>query len=235
MLQTTLLKDPTMPAPGPATRLCRSLWLLVLCLPLGLSLGLYASKAAALTIMVLDNQGEPFEGAVVELQHPSLTPAANPAQASMDQVNKQFKPHVLAVQQGTPVVFPNSDSIKHHVYSFSAAKRFQLKLYKEQQPDPLIFDKPGIVALGCNVHDWMVGYIYVSRSPQFSRTDEKGQAHFEVPDGSYQLQVWHPRFQTDDVSRQKQVEGSTGGVQVYQLQHPLHPKLNNEADEFDVY
>ncbi len=194
----------------------------------------WSSLAEPLTITVLNQQGEPFPGAVVELKHPDLTPASPPAPAVMDQVNKQFKPHVLAVQQGAHVTFPNSDSIKHHVYSFSKPKRFQLKLYKDQQPDPLVFDKPGIVALGCNVHDWMVGYIYVAESAAFRRTDDQGKASFDVKPESYEVVVWHPRFREQDKQRSQRTSiGQT--TLVFQLQEALYPMINDQADEFDEY
>ena len=86
--------------------------------------------------------------------------------AVMDQVNKQFLPELLIVQQGQLVNFPNSDNIRHNVYSFSSAKSFQLKLYSGQPKEPIIFDTQGVVVLGCNIHDSMVGYIYVAKSEQ---------------------------------------------------------------------
>ena len=191
--------------------------------------------AAELTVQVTDRDGKPFEGAVVELQHPSLKPAATtPDLAAMDQVNKQFAPHLLAVEQGTPVVFPNSDSIKHHVYSFSAPKRFQLKLYKDQQPAPLIFDKPGVVALGCNIHDWMVGYIYVAQSNQIIQTDANGIARFDVADNEYQVKVWHPRFKSADAQRDWQARPQPQ-THSFRLTESLHPKIDDQADEFESY
>lgn len=203
--------------------------------PIVASSAIISASAAELTLRVTDRDGKPFEGAVVELQHPSLQPAATtPDLAAMDQVNKQFAPHLLVVEQGTPVVFPNSDSIKHHVYSFSAPKRFQLKLYKDQQPDPLIFDKPGVVALGCNIHDWMVGYIYVAQSTQVTQTDTDGIARFDVADNDYQVKVWHPRFKSKDAQRDLQVRPQTQ-AHVFQLTETLHPKIDDQADEFESY
>lgn len=203
--------------------------------PIVASSAIISASAAELTLRVTDRDGKPFEGAVVELLHPSLQPAATtPDLAAMDQVNKQFAPHLLVVEQGTPVVFPNSDSIKHHVYSFSAPKRFQLKLYKDQQPDPLIFDKPGVVALGCNIHDWMVGYIYVAQSTQVTQTDTDGIARFDVADNDYQVKVWHPRFKSEDAQRDLQVRPQTQ-AHVFQLTETLHPKIDDQADEFESY
>lgn len=113
----------------------------------------------------------------------------------MDQVDTQFLPHILAIQKDTQVRFPNSDSIKHHVYSFSKAKTFELQLYKELQADPLLFSNLGVVELGCNIHDWMLGYIFVVDTPYFGKTDTEENLLLDLPDGEYQLDVWHPRIQ----------------------------------------
>lgn len=154
--------------------------------------------AAGVTAQVIDSAGQPVEDAVV-----SLTPRAGvvPAVAAaapvavMDQWQKQFTPFVLPVRVGTRVSFPNRDNIKHHVYSFSPAKRFELKLYSSGTAQPVLFDKAGIVALGCNIHDWMLGYIDVLETPYFAKTDAHGRVGIDaVPDGAYRVEVWHPRL-----------------------------------------
>ncbi|MGH1372344.1 MAG: methylamine utilization protein [Cellvibrionaceae bacterium] len=193
-----------------------------------------AANSQPLSVLVLDSQGEPFEGAVVELQHPDAKQSNELPQAAMDQINKQFAPYLLVVEQDTPVVFPNSDSIKHHVFSFSAAKRFQLKLYKDRQPEPLIFDNPGVVALGCNIHDWMVGYIYVAQSSLYLESDKAGLTHFDVTPRQYQLRVWHPRFNRVDAERRLTLTTNTNQV-TFTLTEPLHPMLDDQADEFESY
>ena len=93
----------------------------------------------------------------------------------MDQRGSQFVPHVLPVQAGTSVTFPNSDQIRHQVYSFSASKRFELPLYAGTSASPIRFDQPGIVVLGCNIHDWMIGYVVVLDTPYFGKTGERRQ------------------------------------------------------------
>ncbi len=187
-----------------------------------------------LSIRVVDQQGNPFAGAVVELQHPEASQSDELPQAAMDQINKQFAPYLLVVEQGTPVVFPNSDSIKHHVFSFSAAKRFQLKLYKDRQPEPLVFDKPGVVALGCNIHDWMVGYIYVAKSSLYLESDKQGLTHFDVIPRNYQVRVWHPRFNSLDAQRRITLDPNTDQV-TFTLKQALYPVLDDQADEFESY
>ncbi len=143
--------------------------------------------------LVTDESGAPLENAVVELvaaprSQPDTTPAV------MDQVNRQFVPHVLAIQQGRQVEFPNSDNVRHHVYSFSPAKTFEIKMYKGIPGAPTSFDVPGVVALGCNIHDRMIGYIYVAESAQFALSGSDGRV--SLPAGNHEVRVWHPAQQS---------------------------------------
>lgn len=111
----------------------------------------------------------------------------------MDQRNRAFVPGVLVVGVGTSVEFPNNDSVSHQVYSFSAAKRFQLPLYKGEPHPPVTFDRAGLVVLGCNIHDAMVGYIYVTDAPYFGKTEAGGDLRFKgLPAGDYRIAIWSP-------------------------------------------
>ncbi len=115
-----------------------------------------------------------------------------PESIVLDQKSREFIPHVLAVRTGTPVFFPNSDDIRHHVYSFSQAKRFEIKLYSGTPKKPVVFNKPGLVALGCNIHDWMLGFVFVTDAPHFTKTDSSGHWSLNLPEGDYQIELWHP-------------------------------------------
>ena len=127
----------------------------------------------------------------------------------VDQVDKEFTPKVTAVLVGTSVTFPNHDDVRHQVYSFSPAKRFELPLYAGVPAGPVVFDKPGVVVLGCNIHDWMVGYIYVSESPYFAKTGKDGKAMIaELPPRTYAVRVWHPRLEAAEETMQKSVDAS---------------------------
>ena len=149
--------------------------------------------AASLQVQLKDQQGQALANAVLSLHGP-LGGAASPAPAVMDQVQKQFLPAVLAVRSGTRVSFPNRDDIRHQVYSFSPAKRFELRLYKGTPSEPVLFDKPGLVVLGCNIHDWMVGYVYVTDDPWFAVSDAQGKLNLEqLPAGTYTASLWHPQ------------------------------------------
>jgi plastocyanin len=155
--------------------------------------------AATIELSVLDREGRgiPDVVAVALLRDApaAVTAASAPAPAVMDQVERRFVPYILVVQTGTSVAFPNSDNVAHQVYSFSAAKRFQLALYRGHAHPPLVFDKPGLVVLGCNIHDDMLAYIYVTPSPYFGTTAADGRLALRgLPAGNYELRLWNPRF-----------------------------------------
>jgi plastocyanin len=153
------------------------------------------SVTGTVEALVDDDRGKPVADAVVSVVPATGPPVSRAAPAVIDQQNKEFVPHVLAVSVGTPVTFPNRDNIRHHVYSFSTAKRFELPLYIGTPAAPVLFDKPGAVVLGCNIHDWMIGYVYVVPTPYFAKTGQDGRARVaELPAGAYEARVWHPRM-----------------------------------------
>lgn len=157
--------------------------------------GLAATRAGTLSVTVMDNQGAPVRDAVVYAEPLGGKSSARPHSAVLDQVNQQFIPYVSAIQVGTAVTFPNHDNIRHHVYSFSPAKKFELPLYAGVPADPVLFDKEGIVTLGCNIHDWMLAYVAVLGTPYFQITHEDGRASLRsLPPGSYRVEVWQPRM-----------------------------------------
>ena len=151
--------------------------------------------AAQVTATIQDEAGAPVQDAVVALLPTTHLPPANVPKptVALDQVKKQFVPHVLVIETGTTLYFPNSDNIRHQVYSFSDAKRFELKLYAGKSAAPVVFDQPGVVVLGCNIHDWMSAYLYVVATPFFAMTDKEGHAQLKAPPGSYDVKIWHPR------------------------------------------
>ncbi len=148
------------------------------------------SVAGELQVQVMAD-GVPLEGAVLSL-HGGAGPVAG--QAVMDQRNTAFEPGVLVIQAGTAVSFPNSDTVRHQVYSFSPAKPFELPLYSGTPPEPVVFARPGVVVVGCNIHDWMIGWIVVLDTPHHARSGADGFARLQVPAGEYRLQAWHPRL-----------------------------------------
>lgn len=149
-----------------------------------------AAPPGTLTVEVRDARGNAVSDAVVYAV-PEAKPAPPTRRAVMDQKNRMFVPHVMAVQTGTPVSFPNSDNVRHQVYSFSPAKKFQLPLYAGTPAAPVVFDKPGVVAIGCNIHDQMSAYIVVVDTPHFALTGD-GRAEIRgLSEGRYEVKVWH--------------------------------------------
>jgi plastocyanin len=150
------------------------------------------ASAASLTAEFVDAKGNPLPDAVLTLRGATPPPAVS-LKADMDQRDVQFAPHVLAVRTGTEISFPNSDHIRHQVYSFSTPKRFELRLYGGTPSDPVLFDKSGVVVLGCNVHDNMIGYVYVTDDGWFGVSNDKGSLSLDqVPAGHYAVTLWHP-------------------------------------------
>jgi plastocyanin len=171
--------------------------------------GAVECAAGTLEISVVDEQGKPLEHVAVYAmpQASGDRPARNAAAASegqtptatMDQMRHQFVPHLLVVQAGTEVTFPNSDDVSHHVYSFSPTKTFELPLYKGDLHPPVMFEQPGIVVVGCNIHDGMLGYIRVVDTPYFAVTNEQGVALIDgIPSGDYSVAAWTPRVRPAD-------------------------------------
>jgi len=138
--------------------------------------------------------GKGIAEAVVFVQTPAadMSFGGTKPMATMDQVEKTFVPGLLPIVVGTRVRFPNHDQIHHHVYSFSRTKTFELPLYKGEDAPPVLFDKVGVVKVGCNIHDWMSGIILVLPSPYFAQTDAEGRFSLEgLPRGKYSLVAWH--------------------------------------------
>jgi len=159
-------------------------------------------EAADVRGRVVDADGRPVADAFVFA--PDLPPPAAPPDAVMDQIGKEFVPHVLAVPAGSLVRFPNRDDLHHHVYSFSRAKTFELPLYKGEEAPPVRFETPGVVKLGCNIHDWMSAVILVVPSAHVARTDGDGRFVLgDLPAGEHRLVAWHERSETavDDTTR----------------------------------
>lgn len=162
-----------------------------------------ANANGFLQVTVTKHSGEPFAHVVVSafpLDAGGVTQTAEQTTQKIviiDQIDKEFIAHITPIQIGTAINFPNHDQIRHHVYSFSPAKHFEIPLYEGMPDEPIVFDNPGAVALGCNIHDWMSAYVYVTETPYFSSTDAKGIAMLTLPDGNYELHFWHPQLDAD--------------------------------------
>src|SRR5690349_5156856 len=199
-------------------------WLTCVAL-LALGVGEALAQTAEIRAKVTDDQGRPVEDVVVvavPVDGAARAPA-RPRETTVDQVDQEFTPKVTVVLVGTPVSFPNHDNVRHQVYSFSPAKRFELPLYAGVPAQPVLFDTPGVVVLGCNIHDWMVGYIYVSESPYFAKTRADGKATLaDLPARAYVVRVWHPQLEGSETATQRTVD--LGGKRHVELEWALKLK-----------
>ena len=157
------------------------------------------ARAGPVASAVGGADGRPRANAVVMIEVPGIPPAAARRAYAVAQRNIAFDPRVLIVPLGATVGFPNFDKVRHHVYSFSKPKRFELKLYGREDNRNVTFDKPGAVALGCNIHDEMSGVIYVTATPFAALSDAAGRVAWpDVPAGRATLKVWHPTIRAAD-------------------------------------
>lgn len=196
-----------------------------------------ASNAAVLDVRVVDVNGEPVPNVAVFVPEQSADQSGSPAKvtasAVMDQRNTNFVPHILIVQKGTDVVFPNSDTIAHHVYSFSRPNNFVLPLYKGDPHEPVRFEHVGVVTLGCNIHDHMLAYILVVDTDVFGTTDIAGSVKLSVADGhdEYSVQIWSPRIR-DDETRLRQslsIDGEQNAGVTFALQAKLRAPYSEDT------
>ena len=156
--------------------------------------------AAELKILVVDTKARPVHDAYVELLAKDSSHRVKPASGVIDQVDKEFTPLLSAVPVGSRVSFPNSDNIQHQIYSFSKTKPFDLPLFEKNESQSVRFEQAGIVQMGCNIHDWMLAFLYVYESEYFQKTDEAGAVQFSaLAEGAYVLRVWSPRLKKNRV------------------------------------
>ena len=174
-----------------------------------------SSYAAGLQVQVLNPRGAGLMNAVVyAVPVNGKAPAVEPGKrAIIDQIDREFVPLVSVIQTGTAVSFPNKDDVEHAVYSFSPPKRFEIKLYSGVPARPVVFDKPGMVTLGCNIHDSMVAFVLVVDTPYFAKTDKAGRANLDnLPPGSYRVVAWHPQQRDPNALSTQTGEAPAGGA-----------------------
>ena len=172
--------------------------------------------AATVTVVVRDAAGKPLADAAVFLESAEARAAVKPGRnAAIAQEQRQFTPRVTLVTVGTPVVFPNRDTVRHHVYSFSPVKTFELKLYAGTPANPVVFDRAGIAVLGCNIHDNMSAWVVVVDTPYHGRTGADGSVTLEgVPAARYRLRAWHPSQPVGAPASERDLTVLAGGASV---------------------
>lgn len=198
-------------------------------LPLLVVLPLLQVRAGAQAVYgsVTGTDGAAVADAVVFVQAPSAAPNKPTTMQVVDQVNKTFIPGLLPIVVGTSVRFPNHDQIHHHVYSFSPTKTFELPLYKGEDAPPVLFDKVGVVKIGCNIHDWMSGIILVLPSPHYAVTGADGRFVLEdLPTGAYTLVAWHAlsKLRPEDTAQSVQVGPDAANVSFKLPLAPARPR-----------
>ena len=181
-----------------------------------------AAQAATVEVEVRGRDGKALADAVVFLESAAARAAARPMTGvEIEQVDKRFNAAVTVVTPGSAVSFPNRDKVRHHVYSFSQAKTFELKLYIGTPANPVVFDKPGIAVLGCNIHDTMAAWVVVVDSPHHGKTGSDGRLQLpDVPPGSYRLRSWHADFPVGAPALDQAVSVGPQGTRV-SLQLPV--------------
>ena len=191
-----------------------------------------AARAASLEVRVRDAAGAPVpDAAVYAVPASGPSDARNPKVVAIEQVEREFVPYMTVVQVGTRVSFPNRDPIQHHVYSFSPAKPFEIKLYSGNSPEVLL-DRPGLVTLGCNIHDWMIGYMVVVPTPHFGRTDATGVVRLrDLPGGTYEVRAMHPNQRAAAAAQTTALEASAAASASFVLDTvPRKPRYKPPLD-----
>jgi plastocyanin len=173
--------------------------------------------AGDMDLRFVDQAGKPVSDVVVTVAPAAGTPKKSfsfPWGTSMVQQNIAFNPHVLIVPVGATVSFPNKDNVRHHIYSFSKPAKFEMKLYGHDETRSYTFTTAGAVALGCNIHDQMSGFIKVVDTPYAGKSSAAGTVHLSgIPAGGATVTIWHPQMKTKDNEMTAPVQiGSSGSL-----------------------
>lgn len=183
---------------------------------------LQSSALHADFLVEVDSKGT-LEGAVIMARKVDGSPEGPtpPTVVRMVQTNRQFDPFILPVPVGVPVEFPNRDDTAHHVYSFSPVGSFELPLYKGDAPRPVIFGQPGVVPLGCNIHDWMIGYLYVVDTPWYTQLSHNSARFENLPPGTWEISIWHPAIDHLPTPAWQVTVSGTGQTETLSLDFPF--------------
>lgn len=199
------------------------------------ALGSVPGWSAEVTVRVVDEADKAVENAIVFVPgEPRSIDPDNPPTVAIDQVDKEFVPYLTVVRPGTMITFPNSDNIRHHVYSFSEAKRFEIPLYGNTDAPGIEFDQPGVVALGCNVHDWMRAYVLVADTEARGLTNDSGELTLTLPPGEHALQAWHPDMRGEsDATRQSVTVSDTPVTASISIKRKARWRAWRSSDDFE--
>ena len=175
--------------------------------------GYQPAMAATLNVQVVDASGRTLGDAAVYAEPLAPSAPGHAREAEIEQKSRKFMPIMTVVQTGAQISFPNNDTVRHHVYSFSPTKPFELKLYSGTPGSPILFDKPGTVVIGCNIHDQMVAYIQVVNTPYFGKSDDTGHVRIAgLPPGKYRLKAWHYQLPPSSPPVENEIAVTTNDV-----------------------
>jgi plastocyanin len=199
------------------------------------------ASAAELRVRVIDSHGAPVDDAVITVKpQGELNGEHRSASVTkiIDQKNETFVPYMEIFRPGDKVVFHNSDRTRHHVYTFAPARQFEFVLTPGQSSDAIELDHVGSIAVGCNIHDRMITYLYVSDAPWVGRTDKSGSVTLtDLPAGKFEVRAWHPQLRPgkpDNVQIVEFASASDGKAPSFSL--ALLPDPRTPADrERSVY
>ncbi len=179
----------------------------------------FAASAATIAVEVRDAAGTALsDAAVFATARSGATSSRLRREVEIEQSKRQFQPFVTVIQKDTPVRFPNRDDVRHHVYSFSPSKQFEIKLYVGTPAEPIVFDRTGEVVLACNIHDHMRAYVFVVDTPYFAKTDASGSAVLEgLPANEYLVAVWHFSQTGATAGQRMRVRGDENAALRFQL------------------
>lgn len=172
--------------------------------------------AGTLDLRIVDAAGKPVPDAVVTVVPGAGIPPGPisfPWGTTMAQQDISFKPHVLIVPVGATVRFPNLDTVRHHIYSFSKPAKFEIKLFGKDETRSYRFTSAGAVAIGCNIHDMMSAFIKVVNTPYAGKSASNGMVRIaSIPNGPAQVTVWHPDLRAKDNELRLSIPSNAGTV-----------------------
>lgn len=201
---------------------------------LAFAIGAEMAPAAEFSVLVTGADGMPVSEVAVFVKQQGVATAADhsPVSAVMDQRDQRFLPHILVVEKGATVAFPNSDVIAHHVYSFSRPNNFVLPLYKGTAPEPVRMTHDGVVTLGCNIHDNMLAYVVVVDTSVFGKTDETGRVVLNVDENAdaYEVSIWSPRIRDLHESLTQTIASPPSESVTFTLKKSLRPSHVEQTD-----
>jgi hypothetical protein len=156
-------------------------------------------------------------------------------ETKIGQRGKSFNPYISVSQVNSKINFVNQDDITHHIYSAGSDNKFSFKIRAGQTNASTQFNHASEVAMGCNIHDWMSGYLLVVNTPYFGKTDKHGQVSFDITElGRYQIVVWHPQLQNENNRLSKEAIVATNSTIIFALEHEMAEiPLQESDDDFD--